>query len=354
MTLSAPLIATAVAATLATAGPINPPAGPVAPTGKTTDQIEPRIPLNQETTAGDSAAVFVITRPGSYYLTGVLQADAGRSGVRIESDNVTLDMMGYSILGTPTSPNGIDIADPEFGLLEGLHVRNGHIAGFAETGLDGRSRASVGTLTDITSSNNGEDGIGVNSGFVMTRCIAEDNDRFGFNVNRDCILVDCIARSNSDDGFNVNFINRLDRCHSVLSGGDGFSAGRANRLTNCYAQSNGTAGFRLTVDDCVLIACSAYQNRADFGTTVAGFLVNTNSGENRGRHTLIDCVATENDNGFDVNSTGNFLRGCRATDNVLNNTLAVINFSVIAGNVAPVVTGGSVTASTSAIANISQ
>ncbi|HZW06443.1 MAG TPA: hypothetical protein VFF65_04910, partial [Phycisphaerales bacterium] len=54
----------------AAAGPIDPPAGPVAPTGRTLAEVEPRTPIGPVTTPGDADAVFKITQPGSYYLAG--------------------------------------------------------------------------------------------------------------------------------------------------------------------------------------------------------------------------------------------------------------------------------------------
>ncbi|MEM0983134.1 MAG: hypothetical protein AAGI17_04190 [Planctomycetota bacterium] len=339
---------------IALAGPLTPPPGGVQSTGKTTNQIEPRTFLSQANTPGDADALFVITQPGSYYLEGNIQAPAGRSGIKISTSGVTLDLNGFSITGTSTSPNGIEFVDPSFGRFQQFHIRNGHISGFTDNGISGNVRAAGGTITDITAADNGQNGIAVEDSFVIENCVARNNGRIGFVVNRDCILVDCIARGNGSDGFAVNFINRLDRCHAVFNAGDGFQVGRANRLTNCYAQSNETSGFNLSVDDCVLIACSAYQNDGNLATTVAGFLVNAANTGNTGRHTLIDCVASENDIGFDVNSVGNFLRGNRGVDNRLNNTAALLNFAVVSGNVAPLVTGSSVTASTSAIANINQ
>lgn len=55
---------------LAVAGDLNPPAGPVAPTMKTLDEVEPRIAINRVNTPGDADSLYKITQPDSYDLTG--------------------------------------------------------------------------------------------------------------------------------------------------------------------------------------------------------------------------------------------------------------------------------------------
>ena len=66
---------------VAIAGDLNPPAGSVAPTMKTLDEVEPRIAINAVNTPGDSNSVYRISQPGSYYLTGNVTAPAGDSAI---------------------------------------------------------------------------------------------------------------------------------------------------------------------------------------------------------------------------------------------------------------------------------
>lgn len=65
------IVALAFAAGALVAGPLDPPSGAIAPTYKTLAQVEPRIPLTQETAPGDANSTFRITQQGSYYLTGI-------------------------------------------------------------------------------------------------------------------------------------------------------------------------------------------------------------------------------------------------------------------------------------------
>jgi len=73
-------LAVVVAATggTASAGDLNPPPGPVAPTMKSLSEVEPRIAINATNTPGDADSLFKITQPGSYYLTGNITGVAGK------------------------------------------------------------------------------------------------------------------------------------------------------------------------------------------------------------------------------------------------------------------------------------
>src|SRR5690606_35555554 len=81
-------------------GPLNPPGGPVSSTFKTLSEVEPRIAVNATNTPGNATATFRITQAGSYYLTGNLSGENGRSCIEIATSNVTLDLMGFRILGS--------------------------------------------------------------------------------------------------------------------------------------------------------------------------------------------------------------------------------------------------------------
>lgn len=91
----------------APAGDLNPPAGPVAPTMKTLVEVEPRTAVNSANTPGDADSVYKITTPGSYYLTDSITGVSGKHGIKIETDDVTLDLMGFALIGVPGSLDGV-------------------------------------------------------------------------------------------------------------------------------------------------------------------------------------------------------------------------------------------------------
>src|SRR5262245_41804718 len=99
-------LAVAAGAGASLAGPLDPPSGPVAPTMKPLDQVEPRTAINAVNTPGDATAVFRITQPGSYYLTGNVAGVLNRSGIAVSAADVTIDLNGFAVLGAPGSLAG--------------------------------------------------------------------------------------------------------------------------------------------------------------------------------------------------------------------------------------------------------
>src|ERR1017187_7620780 len=98
-------------------GSLTPPGAPV-PTMKSLDQIEARTPI--------AAAPFTISNSGSYYLTGNLTVNSS-SAITIATNQVTLDLNGFTISSTAPSAAGSGIL-----LVSGLTditIVNGHIKG---------------------------------------------------------------------------------------------------------------------------------------------------------------------------------------------------------------------------------
>ncbi|HKI69298.1 MAG TPA: hypothetical protein VKA67_06905, partial [Verrucomicrobiae bacterium] len=98
-------------------GSLTPPGAP-APTMKTLNQIEARMPI--------SSAPFTITQPGSYYLTTNVSVSGGNA-ITIATNGVTLDLNGFTISSTAASASGFGIL-LESG-LQNIAILNGFIQG---------------------------------------------------------------------------------------------------------------------------------------------------------------------------------------------------------------------------------
>lgn len=66
---------------------------------KSLDQVEPRIPLTAATAPPDASSAYVLSQPGSYYLTGNVAAAGKANAITIQAAGVTLDLGGFSVTG---------------------------------------------------------------------------------------------------------------------------------------------------------------------------------------------------------------------------------------------------------------
>ncbi|MBX3404196.1 MAG: right-handed parallel beta-helix repeat-containing protein [Phycisphaeraceae bacterium] len=99
-------------------GQIDPPPGPVAPSMKRLDQIDPRRTVSS--LPGSEEALHVISEPGVYVLTADIVGQPGRHGVMVVCDgDVSLDLNGFSLVGVPGSLHAVYVRDPQSGQSTG-------------------------------------------------------------------------------------------------------------------------------------------------------------------------------------------------------------------------------------------
>lgn len=157
------------------AGDLEPPTAP-APTMKTLDEVEARIPIPGSDTP---VAAFVIDNSGSYYLTGDRTANA--IAISVNADNVTIDLNGYSLIGPGTGAN-VGVYMSGRGNVE---VRNGTVRNFGREGI--RENSSSGRdnrIINVRAISNGLAGsfagislAGKNS--LVKDCTSSGNTGFG-------------------------------------------------------------------------------------------------------------------------------------------------------------------------------
>jgi len=94
------------------------------PKMKTLDNVEPRIPIGEDTTPGDANYEYIISNSGSYYLTE--DVNTSKSGIKVDANDVTIDLMGYLIKGPGSGTNnGIYMNQ-----LSNVEIRNGTVRDF--------------------------------------------------------------------------------------------------------------------------------------------------------------------------------------------------------------------------------
>ncbi len=160
---AAPLVVTWA---VASGGDLTPPPGPVAPTMKTLEQVEPRTPID--------SLPLTISQPGSYYLTGNLTTAS--FGIFVDAPDVTIDMMGFSITGsTPDDFYGIQVTDVGTDNAT-FTLRNGVIRRFefGVVAFDGGPNDAGHTVIGVGAVEIGRQAIDMRQGNVLIRdCFAQ-------------------------------------------------------------------------------------------------------------------------------------------------------------------------------------
>lgn len=159
-------------------GSLTPPSGAPMPTMKSLDQIEPRTPIMYDG--------YYISSAGSYYVaTNLVGAAFGVPGspygIFIASDNVTIDLNGFTLQGVPGSYSGIYI----YGSHTNITIRNGIVTGWGGDGVGFNYPTATPqnmVVEHLTVIANGHHGISVGNSCVVTDCSVQNNDWLGINV----------------------------------------------------------------------------------------------------------------------------------------------------------------------------
>ncbi len=319
------VVGTAGVALWVSAGSLTPPGGPVAPTMKTLVQVEPRADVQTLPTAADAA--YVISQPGSYYLTANVTGVAGKHGIKIDADNVSLDLRGFALQGVSGANHGIFVNCCH----HNIRISDGNVSDWPGIGVD----AGLGTnviIDNIVAFGNGNQGIKVDHGSSVENCTAHSNGFRGIEVTYSCTLSHCIAYQNGFDGFAFRDACAFINCVAQNNSGGGFrgeecnpaiaesppAAGQLPRQGNGPALSNSTCPSNSTFLNCsasgnagegfLVTDQSSFQNCAANGNGSDGFRA-------ADANTFHDCTAGQNSgDGFNVDNACAF-QNCASRSN---------------------------------------
>jgi hypothetical protein len=206
------------------------PTGPPAPTMKTLDQIEPRTPVDAIHTPAAGFGEFVITNPGSYYLTTNLFGIINKYGIIIATNHVTLDLNGFSLLGGGTGSLAVLVNQG----ANDVTVRNGMISGWGDgvdswapntcvehlkvlnclhNGIFNFSTATPSVVRDCmcvnVGSGSGDSAIAISSGLVANCVVINNNVGQGINIDDydspvgSGIVSGCVVTGNTGYGISL-------------------------------------------------------------------------------------------------------------------------------------------------------
>jgi len=287
-------------------GSLTPPGAPAA-TMKSLAQIEPRTIVNSVNTPGDGTSLFIISQPGSYYLTTNLVGVSGKNGINIAANCVTLDLNGFALQGGPGGSSAIYI----LGAQTNITVRNGTISGWGSSGVYLGSVSSLnmvferlnvsacwrgidvpgggvvrdcacetnstygifcfgGIVSGCTADNNGSYGIYVGSG-IASGCSAQNNGTYGISVSAGT-MSGCFARNNGTDGISVSG-GTVSGCSAQVNGTDGFYVS-GGKVLGCYAYGNQQSGIYVYGSGSAVIGNTCNGNNTAISQIHAGIYIN--------------------------------------------------------------------------------
>lgn len=171
--------------------------------------VDGQILINQPAVLAAGGFPYIISSPGSYKLSGNLSLTSSADAIQIKSDNVALDLNGFTITGPVTcsgnppacSENlltaGSGIVTPQ--QQQNVSVRNGGVRGF-QTGIF--LNAAGASVMDVQASGN-QLGIQVaGPGAIVVRCTALSNSQDGF-FTLYATVSESTASTNGRDGFHI-------------------------------------------------------------------------------------------------------------------------------------------------------
>ncbi|MEM7166813.1 MAG: hypothetical protein AAF581_15220 [Planctomycetota bacterium] len=217
------------------AGPIDPPSGPIAPTGR----FGPKTDILS--LLGTTGVTHQITQSGSYYLSQDLVVTD--SAIRIQAPHVTIDLNGFSIIGDGVSGSGIGFGAAANG--GAVVIKNGKIMNFGSQGIPVSATLEQIVLEDLMVLDCAGQGINLNS--VPAR------------------LNNVIANNNGVNGIRSTGRALITNCMTLGNGVNGISATGGAVVSNCTALDNITAD--LSVTNGLISECVATNITASGGTT---------------------------------------------------------------------------------------
>jgi len=218
----------------------------------------------------------IISQPGLYYLAkNLTYASPLGEAIRVEADDVTLDLMGFCLTGPgkDTQDNrGIYVKDG----LSNVEIRNGSLKSFGGYGI-----WAGGTTMGIRV-------IGIR---------VRDTKLSGMLLpGTDNLVMDCSAINTGGDGIHASGSTSLVKgCHVTGNSAYGIYVGSGSTVMGNVAKSNGSgiwANFGSSVTDNSVYSNTEYGINTDSYCTVTRNTARTNP--SGGIKTLTYCTITNN------------------------------------------------------------
>ena len=248
-----------------------------------------------------SSLPYTISQSGSYYVSANLDGSSG--GIDVAADNVTLDLMGFTLDGGGSiDDHGVDLTD-----RSNVSIQNGTIRRFGRSGIaqnnifpDHNRVLNVRVLDNgFTSSYVGIRLIGDSA--LITGCTAAGNTGVGIIAGRYASIKNSLARNNGDTGISASVDSIIVGNTAYSNSGTGIVGHGGSVLIQNISHDNEEFGIRgegrnLIKDNVI------HSNNLSNASILGGLRV---GGKSR---VVGNVLANNKSNGIAVYSSGSILR----------------------------------------------
>jgi len=195
----------------------------------------------------------IINSSGSYYLTAdKTTSGLGRSSITVNADYVTIDLMGFSLVGNAFQDYGINIQGKSH-----ITVRNGKIHNFTKHGIyQPYNTGEHITITDVHIVSNGLPISSISYAGIylagqyhtIKECVVSNNGDDGIYLwSHSNTIKECVVSSNGGAGIYLKNGGYINIEGSVVSGNGGAGIHLIhgdNNIEGCLVSYNGNEGIK--------------------------------------------------------------------------------------------------------------
>jgi hypothetical protein len=276
---------------------------------------------------GDTAGYPVtITQPGSYILSSNLVIpNTNTTGLFVSNDDVGIDLNGFAIIGTgcvgatsnctPGSGTGDGIDVDNTLDRRALSIRNGSIVGMGRNGV---RLAHNSAVRDLRVSWNRLNGVGGQSGILVTGSLLYQNGGAGIRINAEATITNNVAFENGSTGIECGTGSTVAGNASYNNGARGIVTALGSTITGNAASDNADDGIIAGTGSTVTLNAAA-NNGGDGIQASNDALVQRNTvGANGGYGLNLASDAAYRENMVVDNTAGTVNGGLNLGDNACN------------------------------------
>lgn len=275
------IIALCLISTPLLAGNLEPTAAPGS-TMKPLSDIDPGTAIN--------SLPYTINTSGSYYLTANCTAS---SGIQINTDNVTIDLRGFTLDGNKAVTHAITASKKKNIILKngiivnwyacGLYLYDSNNCRIENLSFSNIGYAAVGAGNNsiirncavINCRSNSYAAISAGVGAVISDCVVSDCNYIGIKADK-AVISNCSVKKCVDVGMMTTDTSTIKNCLSVSNGDYGLQVSNGSIVEGCTAIGNTGYGMSISSSTAINNNCSSNTGSGMF-ITGTGCHIESNS-----------------------------------------------------------------------------